>query len=93
MVESMNKLIKYNYLYPSQIPNQKQLTDFMRTFEIPDYNNKRPHGSLGGLTPLEAYQGKQLDFKKLKEKMKVASCKRIQNNQNHSCDSCSVDRN
>lgn len=88
MVESVNKLIKYNYLYPKQIQNQTALINYMRTFVIPDYNNKRPHGTLVGLTPEEAYAGKRVDFKKIKLKMEEAHRNRITFNRTHSCLGC-----
>ena len=88
MVESVNNLIKYAYLHPKQIQNHTALTNYMRTFVIPDYNDKRPHGSLIGLTPLEAYAGKRVDFKKIKQKMEEAHRNRIQFNRTHSCLGC-----
>ena len=88
MVESVNNLIKYSYLHPKQIQNQTALINYMRTFVIPDYNTKRPHGSLAGLTPEEAYAGKRVDFKKLRQKMEDAYVKRIQFNRTHSCLGC-----
>jgi transposase InsO family protein len=63
MIESVNKIIKYDYLYPRKIQNQEDLERTMRKFVIPDYNEKRPHGSLSGLTPAEAYGGKQLTLR------------------------------
>jgi putative transposase len=88
MIERVNQLIKYNYLYPKQIQNQTQLINYLRDFVIPDYNNKRPHGSLSGLTPLEAYAGKSINFKKIRQKMIQALQERVQFNQNHSCLGC-----
>jgi hypothetical protein len=88
MVESVNNLIKYAYLHPKQIQNHTALTNYMRTFVIPDYNDRRPHGSLIGLTPLEAYAGKRVDFKKIKQKMEEAHRNRIQFNRTHSCLGC-----
>lgn len=88
MVESVNKLIKYNYLYRKQIQNITQLTNYMREFVVPDYNDKRPHGTLKGLTPLEAYAGKRINFKKIRQKMEQAYQERIQFNQTHSCLGC-----
>jgi putative transposase len=88
MIESVNKLIKYDYLYPKQIQDIKQLTNYFRNFVIPDYNERRPHGSLHGLTPFEAYAGKQVNFKKIREKMIEAHYQRINYNQTHQCFGC-----
>lgn len=88
MIESVNKIIKYDYLFPRHLHSMQQVIDVMRNVVIPDYNNKRPHGSLGGLTPLEAYRKKQVNHQKIHEEMKVASKERIQFNQNHLCESC-----
>jgi putative transposase len=88
MVESVNKIIKYNYLYPLKIQNQEDLERTMRKFVIPDYNDKRPHGSLNGLTPAEAYRGTIVNFKKIREKMVQALDKRVAYNRTHSCMGC-----
>lgn len=88
MVESVNKIIKYDYLFPKQIQNQTQLINYMESFVVPDYNDKRPHGSLHGLTPLEAYRQKKVNFKKIRDKMIEAYHERIKFNQTHSCMGC-----
>ncbi len=88
MVESVNKIIKYEYLYPRKIQNQEELEKTMRKVVIPDYNEKRPHGSLYGLTPLEAYGRKTVDFKKIREKMVEAHYKRVEYNRTHACLGC-----
>ena len=88
MVESINRLLKYDYLYPKQIQNQEQLIRYLSGFVIPDYNNKRPHGSLGGLTPFEAYAGKKVNYRKIRQKMETALRSRIAYNQTHSCLGC-----
>lgn len=76
MIESLNKLIKYDYLYPRKIQNQEDLIKTMRKIVVPDYNDKRPHGSLFGLTPGESYGRKTVNFKKIREKMIEAHHKR-----------------
>jgi putative transposase len=88
LVESLNKLIKYDYLFPKQIQNQTQLTNYMESFVIPDYNNKRPHGSLNGLTPVEAYRQKKVNFAKIRADMVAAYKRRICHNQTHQCFGC-----
>jgi putative transposase len=88
LIESVNKLIKYDYLFPKKLQNQTQLTNYMESFVIPDYNNKRPHGSLNGLTPLEAYRQKKVNFAKIRANMVTAHKKRICHNQTHQCFGC-----
>ncbi len=51
MIESLNKLIKYNHLYPRNIHDQEELEKIMRKIVVPDYKDKRPNGQLFGLTP------------------------------------------
>lgn len=67
MAESVNKIIKYNYLFQKHILDQSHLVNIMRKEVITDYNNKRPHGALFGLTPLEAYRSIKVNFKKLEK--------------------------
>ncbi len=88
MIEALNKQIKYNYLYPRNIHDQEELVKVMRKVVVPDYNDKRPHGRLFGLTPVEAYGRKTVNFKKIREKMIEAHHKRISYNQTHACLGC-----
>jgi putative transposase len=55
-IEAMNKILKNAYLNTMQIQNGTQLRVMVSTI-ITEYNQVRPHGSLLGLTPAEAYQG------------------------------------
>ena len=88
MIESLNKLLKYSYLYPRKTRNEEELVKIMRKIVVPDYNDKRPHGSLFGLTPGESYGRKTVNFKKIREKMIEAHHKRIAFNQTHACYGC-----
>jgi putative transposase len=88
MVESLNKIIKYDYLYPRNIHNEEELIKVMEKVVVPDYNDKRPHGSLFGLTPGEAYGRKTVNFKKIREKMIEAHHKRVAYNQTHAWMGC-----
>jgi putative transposase len=88
MVESINKIIKYDYLFHRQIQNHSQLKHIMHKVVLPDYNDKRPHGSLHGLTPLEAYGKKKVNFKKIRENMIKAQHERVAYNQTHACLGC-----
>jgi putative transposase len=91
IVEAVNRIIKYDYLYPRQIQNQSQLIAIMENVVIPDYNNKRPHGSLKGLTPFEAYSQVKLNYKKIREKMIKVHRDRICYNKTYSCLGCPFD--
>ncbi len=62
MIESLNRLIKYDYLYTRHIHNQDELVKVLRKNVIPDYNIKRPNGQVFGLTPAEAYGRKTVNF-------------------------------
>ena len=88
MIESVNKIIKYDYLFPRHILNQSELTNLMSKVVVPDYNDKRPHGSLNGLTPLEAYGKKKVNFKRMREGMIEAHTDRVNYNRTHSCHGC-----
>lgn len=88
MVESINKTIKYDYLYRKHFQSIKKLRSYLKSFVIPDYNDKRPHGSLSGLTPFEAYKNKKVNFQKMKEKMIQAHKERICFNQTNECLGC-----
>jgi hypothetical protein len=55
MVESVNKHIKYYYLFKNELKDLQDTVTYLST-SVPDYNNK-PHGRLYGLTPNEVLNG------------------------------------
>ena len=55
MVESVNKHIKYYYLFKKELKDFEDTVTYLST-SVPDYNNK-PHGRLYGLTPYEVLNG------------------------------------
>lgn len=86
LVESHNKIIKYNYLYKMEIPDRNQLHKMME-FIVDDFNN-RPHISLNGLTPNEVEANVQLDKIKRSNQLQCATeARKIYNNLNL-CDHC-----
>ncbi len=86
LVESHNKIIKYNYLYKMEIPDRNQLHKMME-FIVDDFNN-RPHISLNGLTPNEVEVNVQLDKIKRSNQLQCATeVRKIYNNLNH-CTHC-----
>jgi transposase InsO family protein len=89
MVESVNKHIKYYYLF------KKELKDFRDTFNylsmsIPDYNNK-PHGRLYGLTPSEVLHGN--DPAKNNWQNDIAEARKKRSSQNQSTACCQIKKN
>ena len=55
MIESVNKHIKYFYLFKNELKDFDDTAMYLST-SVPDYNNK-PHGRLYGLTPNEVLNG------------------------------------
>ena len=55
MVESVNKHIKYYYLFKKELKDLQDTVTYLST-SVTDYNNK-PHGRLYGLTPIEVLNG------------------------------------
>ncbi len=87
MVEAVNKVLKYRYLFPKVLPDSASLFKAVED-AITDYNEIRPHGSLNGLTPSEAYQGIECDSLRTSEKLKQAQIARIQANRKARCKGC-----
>jgi transposase InsO family protein len=84
-VEAVNKIIK-RYLRHYK-PNDEDALLSVLELAVVDYTEKRPHGSLSGLIPIEAYTTpqKQLDFKAKKLKAKTL---RIEQNRLANCQAC-----
>ena len=86
MVEAVNKIIKYRYLFemnPETFEQVVKLLDFIMN----DYNN-RPHGSLYGVTPLESLAGVVADKQHYKIKLKEAQQARMEVNRQKACKEC-----
>jgi len=88
MVEAVNKVVKYRYLFPQKIPDGASLVEIAAS-AMADYNDRRPHGSLDGLTPTEAYQGIDKETMRTSEKLKAAQKERIEQNRRARCSRCS----
>lgn len=83
MIEAVNKIMKYNYLFRDRIPDFESCCKYLEKF-IPDYN-ERPHCSLQGLTPNEAYSGVTVDLSTASEQVRSARTLRILENQEYNC--------
>ncbi|MDH5399301.1 MAG: DDE-type integrase/transposase/recombinase, partial [Cyclobacteriaceae bacterium] len=86
MVEAANKLLKYRYLFSGNIEDGDQLKTVLEK-SIYDFNEVRPHGKLGGLTPSEAYQGQNVPISFDPEALRT----RIKENRgNTGCTKCEI---
>jgi putative transposase len=86
LIEAHNKVLKYNYLYRIDIPDEHRLQKIFPAI-VDDFNN-RPHISLDGLTPNEAEQNHALDKNPLRIYVKNATQERKMYNQDHRCTHC-----
>lgn len=90
-IEAINKIMK-RYIRHFQPQNFNELHQLLPKI-IDDYQNHRPHGSLKGLTPMEAYTqptlwGGQvgLDFR---PQILIGKAARVLYNQQNACGTCS----
>ena len=88
IVEAVTKVVKYRYLFPKHLPDGEALMAAVES-AIVDYNDCRPHGSLHGLPPTEAYQGIEKETMRTSEKLKAAQKDRIGQNRRNRCPKCS----
>ncbi len=87
MIERVNRTLKYRYLFPKEPRDLRHLRRIVRYF-INDYNNKRPHGALDGLTPHEAWSGIQLDKTRQTQVLNKARADRKAYNKENRCRLC-----
>ena len=87
MVEAQNRLLKYHYLFKHpfrDIQHLRTLLDWI----IEDYNHRRPHHSLKGLTPQEALSGINPPKEFCQLQMKKSKQERSAENASKSCGIC-----
>jgi len=87
MIESVNKVIKHQFLLPLKLQNShnfiQKLTEIIHL-----YNHVRPQLILGGNTPSETYDGKTTDLNQYKDHFATAKAERIAKNKNPNCKIC-----
>ena len=88
MIESVNKKIKYDYLFTRDIKNFNDLLDFLK-FAVYDYNN-RPHSKLHGCTPTEVLNGAIPNKLLFSDNIKKSVSLRMVDNLNSLCEKCLV---
>lgn len=86
MVESVNKKLKYEYLYHMTIDSIETLIKKLPLIKE-DYNH-RPFDALAGLTPNEAASGIKNNMKNLRLLMQEAKKNRIIVNKKNRCKTC-----
>lgn len=85
MIEAVNKILKYRYIFRESIPSYQSVESVVKR-SIDDYN-ARPHYALHGLTPNEAYAGKVFDVIGYKHLLARARERRLKENRSapHPC--------
>ncbi len=86
IIESVNKTLKYRYLFHHHIPDFKSTVKHLEK-AIPEYNN-RPHYAHKGLTPGEVLKGIELNKKQIKKHFNKAYIRRIDENRKVRCKNC-----
>lgn len=86
MVEAVNKRIKYDFLFTTNLLNIGQVKHYL-SYAVDQYNNK-PHSALFGLTPDEVFNGMLPDKDMFKPAMKQAAKKRKEINMRQDCLNC-----
>lgn len=86
MVESVNKTLKYRFLFQQDVPDYSALAKYMDK-AIPIYNS-RPHSALKGLAPKEVLKGIFYNIDEHKKHFKEAFLKRIEENRKARCLNC-----
>lgn len=87
MVEAVNKILKYNYLFPFEIKSLQHLLKQLE-FAIYDYNIKRPHFALKGSTPFEAFNNTPWDTSLMPIQFELARLDRLTINRKNVCKGC-----
>ena len=87
MIEAINKIMKYSYLFPYPSKNKVDLElNFPRY--VLDFNDVRPHGPLNGLTPTEAFRGDRMPENFRTTILKKARLDRLAFNRENQCGIC-----
>ena len=86
MVEAVNKLMKYGFLFRQELLDFNHVERYLE-IAVEQYNN-RFHYALLGLTPHEVFDGAIPDKNLFKEQKQQAKILRIAENKALSCDNC-----
>ena len=87
IVEAQNKIMKYRYLFKHDFKDIHELRNLL-DWIIEDYQYKRPHHSLKGLTPYEALNETPLPKEQWTQQIQAAKRIRLQQNVKEPCEIC-----
>ena len=87
MVESVNKVIKHQFLYHLEITNTRSLKKILPEI-INIYNTERPQMSLGGNTPFETQNNLSIQLSRYTANFKEQKQLRLLKNKNTGCSKC-----
>ncbi len=87
VVEAMNKILKYGFLFQRDIPDFESTVKHLEKI-IPIYNNERPHLALNGYTPEEVFNGISRNEEVYKKDLQEAYYRRIKENKEMRCRNC-----
>jgi putative transposase len=86
MIESVNKRMKYDFLFRTKLLDYQQVVKYIPT-AVEEYNNK-PLSALYGLTPNEVLRGMMPDKNMFKENIQQAARNRPAINSAMNCLNC-----
>jgi len=86
MVEAVNKRMKYDFLFRTELLDLEHTQRFLET-AVAQYNN-RPHSALYGFTPVEVFNGAKPDKYFFSPQIEQAKVLRKAENKALSCESC-----
>ena len=87
VVEAVNKIFKSNY-WPRDFTGQQNKALEIISEMVHDYNDIRPHGSLNGLTPIEALMNENTESIVPTDQIRIAATTRISENLKSNCTDC-----
>lgn len=87
IVEAINKILKNSFLHHFEIKTFEELKRLIEQF-VKDYNEIRPHCSLNGLTPDEAYTNQPIPTELYAKQKEVSRLARLAANRAKTCGNC-----
>lgn len=89
-IEAHNKILKQGWLYRIEINDVNLLKSEVARF-VEEFNNKRPHHSIGGMTPTEMHKEcTNYNNASYKSTAKLARQERFETNRCNACSNCSL---